>query len=1087
MLPTLSRFGGHPWPPRLGAAIVDSGGEEYENGDYYDWTLNDQGSLQEAWEFNEGSLNRQRDTHTNGALSEEWDFAGGGLLLEIAADGSLYIESEIGGEWDSVADFLASDELTPEILDALPDYDGDGTPDLLEILNGTDPLSANGPDDGDLPDPEDNGVSPGSGYEEFEDGTTYEWSVADNGRLNEYWEYPDGSVRGKVTHPDGSGSESYDSASDEFSYESNTAADGSSTVHNWNDWSVRNESFDADGNLLSFDFLSDDSLVQIESTGDRFHETIITTTWDTGHTTTETRWFDSDGDGLLDFDEVTVANTDPLDPDTDGDGHSDHEEVTAGTDPLDAGDPPMVPADDGTDTDNDGATDAEEILAGTDPADPDSDGDGVPDGLEIQGLGNSIPGRDPLVAEAAGLDSDNDGIPDLWELAHGLDPNLAADAQADPDGDGANNLNEFIAQSDPADPASLPTIDDPPDDPPAPDSSGPGYVIERKGTNIETGAYDWGEDPAGDDGTGGTIWSGEGTSKMRLRRTGETTSESPELSVYVLVEYEATTEGLGDHEPTPVHEYRIQRIRIPKGAAHTPETEFLQPDPQDIPIDTSLAWSEISIRASPIEYSITVQISSTESVEIPEERKLTEGAWVVLNMDDDDNRSDYGDGKTDGESDLAFDGPVENENDMVAVALKKLPVNNGESVAYRFKYNNDHIRLWKNKNRTDPVESESTEVPLRNDLAGVWVEGIKQHALSGGSVITAQVKIGDQPWTDAAEIRVQVAQPIICIWGASPDWTNDIGLFQDYLSALTGTEKDKKRFSLGKGTTYLVQGKTSEGETICYSVTGVRDSEPDLMLKLALKTEGADISLTGHANYGVGLAFGQNFTKYSDFFNMSSSGTTAVSCYAYSSHPGFSIKNQDLTLGTYNATAIARISAAALDQATNRELEGIPVPNVARFPHAGEPQIPKGEAFPLKKTLYENLDQNNPTGPTVPAGELKWHFLEDAVLTGGTSDPNDPSKNTVINCGNQDVPDDLRYRSLVINSCNALRNFSESFKHGTVLVSWECVSPNGHSRNYVREIIEGEDWDGVLRSLNDISTTRHPSNEDREIYEKLSY
>lgn len=64
---------------------------------------------------------------------------------------------------------------------------------------------------------------------------------------------------------------------------------------------------------------------------------------------------DSDGDGLLDGEEVRLG-TDPLLADTDGDGLTDAEEVLLhGTNPLLA------------DTDGDGASDDDEVAAGTDP------------------------------------------------------------------------------------------------------------------------------------------------------------------------------------------------------------------------------------------------------------------------------------------------------------------------------------------------------------------------------------------------------------------------------------------------------------------------------------------------------------------------------------------------------------------------------------------------------------------------------------------------------------------------------------------------------------------------------------------------
>ena len=73
---------------------------------------------------------------------------------------------------------------------------------------------------------------------------------------------------------------------------------------------------------------------------------------------------DEDGDGLLDIVETdtgvyvspTDTGTDPFDPDSDGDGLSDGDEVNLhGSDPLDA------------DTDDDGFSDGDEVLAGSDP------------------------------------------------------------------------------------------------------------------------------------------------------------------------------------------------------------------------------------------------------------------------------------------------------------------------------------------------------------------------------------------------------------------------------------------------------------------------------------------------------------------------------------------------------------------------------------------------------------------------------------------------------------------------------------------------------------------------------------------------
>ncbi|HLO28287.1 MAG TPA: hypothetical protein VK249_04080 [Anaerolineales bacterium] len=124
---------------------------------------------------------------------------------------------------------------------------------------------------------------------------------------------------------------------------------------------------------------------------------------------------DSDGDGLTN-DREAALGTDPLKPDTDGDKLADGDEVnTRLTDPLKA------------DTDGDGLQDGDEILTyQTDPLKPDTDGDGLADGLEITG------GTDPH-----NPDTDGDGVRDGDEVKLETDPR-----NPDTDGDGLKDGQE---------------------------------------------------------------------------------------------------------------------------------------------------------------------------------------------------------------------------------------------------------------------------------------------------------------------------------------------------------------------------------------------------------------------------------------------------------------------------------------------------------------------------------------------------------------------------------------------------------------------------------------------------------------------
>jgi hypothetical protein len=59
------------------------------------------------------------------------------------------------------------------------------------------------------------------------------------------------------------------------------------------------------------------------------------------------------------------------------------------------------------------------------------------------------PGVSPL------MDTDGDGMPDLWELRHALNPDAPQDASLDLDLDGLTNREEYLAGTDPRDPASV--------------------------------------------------------------------------------------------------------------------------------------------------------------------------------------------------------------------------------------------------------------------------------------------------------------------------------------------------------------------------------------------------------------------------------------------------------------------------------------------------------------------------------------------------------------------------------------------------------------------------------------------------------
>jgi hypothetical protein len=123
-------------------------------------------------------------------------------------------------------------------------------------------------------------------------------------------------------------------------------------------------------------------------------------------------YYDTDGDGLSDYEE-SILLTDKTKPDTDTDGLTDYEEVyLTGTDPLvyDSVTPGI--SDSQADIDNDSLTHRDEVDRGTNPVDSDSDYDTLNDGEEVNTYGT-----DPIK-----FDTDGDNVSDSDELQLGLNP-----------------------------------------------------------------------------------------------------------------------------------------------------------------------------------------------------------------------------------------------------------------------------------------------------------------------------------------------------------------------------------------------------------------------------------------------------------------------------------------------------------------------------------------------------------------------------------------------------------------------------------------------------------------------------------------
>lgn len=143
---------------------------------------------------------------------------------------------------------------------------------------------------------------------------------------------------------------------------------------------------------------------------------------------------DSDGDGLMDIDEVFYLSI-PFKADSDDDGMLDGKEIRSLTDPNGPGD---------LDFDGDGISDKQEISYGTSPTLSDTNRDGLNDKEAIT-----------KKIDAVKDDTDSDGLKNTFELKVGTSPFMA-----DTDTDGRGDGEEVNTGSNPCGEGKLPQLAD---------------------------------------------------------------------------------------------------------------------------------------------------------------------------------------------------------------------------------------------------------------------------------------------------------------------------------------------------------------------------------------------------------------------------------------------------------------------------------------------------------------------------------------------------------------------------------------------------------------------------------------------------
>jgi hypothetical protein len=743
------------------------------------------------------------------------------------------------------------------------------------------------------------------------------------------------------------------------------------------------------------------------------------------------------------------------------------------------------------DMDGDGATTAAELAAGTDQGDPDSDDDLMPDGFEI------AHGLNPNNANDATQDKDGDGLCNLDEYRYGSDPETT-----NTDGDSAGDLAEVNG------PDGDPATDDGSDPADGTDNGARRPAAELVSFNLGVGdrsgshSEDYvlnvfrvdsstGEETRiytlrsggfgsytsttrafkkGDTYTFQIQWLGSNNHVTATTTGGTTTIEGPDWDYHLVVEPVGTDTGgilLDSYDPA------TDLVSTTSPLCDTGDTSD---DDDNIP-DFPRTFQPLRVMFAAVQVEMAAPEAGDGSAatppqpdhpslemallmgtnRVPPQIKATTGGWLMLNFDDDSNRNNYAHGNTSALPDYAFTGAINGENDLMIVAIRKLP-NGSPAVKYRLVYDNTNIRLWKQPDRSDTVvsgQSEFTIAANRNHFV-VYAEGIKPHDNDQGTFVTSQFKVGTDSWKDGDKVKLRVAHPIVALYMEGRLWLPDDGKsLADYATEIIAKGPDDKpdplyRRMLGKGSganTFLVPGRTESGTDVCYSISGLAGQDAYRMAKLALKTPDTHIAFNGHANWGAGFAFGTHFLSFEEFFWAAGGGLAACYIGGFHEHPALNPVTEIGGFGFANFTAIATWNNLSDPAAQNRLIQGIPMIDVERFPNKENPVIAPGQTFQRHQEPYTSSDGTQ-------TANLFYHYLADPDVDGdGASD----KRSILHQPGNSDVPPvaALQYKSILLNQCNSYRNFIESFNHGRVIGTWHFVRNSDITMTYVKGTVEG--------------------------------
>jgi hypothetical protein len=405
---------------------------------------------------------------------------------------------------------------------------------------------------------------------------------------------------------------------------------------------------------------------------------------------------------------------------------------------------------------------------------------------------------------------------------------------------------------------------------------------------------------------------------------------------------------------------------------------------------------------------VDLDILKPNGDEVPEEEEDSKGEVVPVNVDDDDNDGGLGGhGQVVVVPDTDDTDGVANENDLVVVKIRALPIeatHAGEPLFFRLEWASMRIAVWRFDTKLVPVLSGIDTFDILEEHT-LYVEGLNQSAPGQGELLTLKL-YEDAQLLGSDAVKAMVAEMIFSFTG--PGATGDLALLA-YLSQVRKDERADPYIVLGADRAFAIHIWNTEKK-----------------FKLALSTPDSSVAYDGHSNFGIGLTFSLGCARLRDFVNVGD-GLVGID-WPYlrdNGHPNLDIPDaeygDDPTTGEqYDPWKYERV------------IQG-------QQPHTVQ-------AFAASK----------------PPGTSQLHLARGAEKYLDVHD-----QPLLVVCGGAADMPVRRWRRIYLFGCTTGRYYYNVFNHGTLFFTNALASSGFTTRAFVEAIVGGKTDQQILNALNE--------------------